>query len=421
LAFSVVVGLRAFAQETIGSTDRAKFDEYRRGEKPVGDPASKDVLEKFARDFVGKLKDSEWQNGTDPNGKSMEKLFRDFERLLQLQASNIPAAVNFFKNLRPNQKPFYEEFGKVMVAALENDALANAKPIVRVNAARMNAEVCRTGYDGAAALCIKILAKPEETDGFRESARLYALKGLNNLFAIVPDPIVPEKTVFQKLNNGQLTDLERASIKTLIDYITRKPITDPNINPEALQYIRREAIRALGRVRVQAVKNNNQVESRPALILLRVAQGEGLNPPPSAYERAEALIGFCRLKHDLDREMRLDYAAFHIGQALDKIAQKRVENPQDQSVPWKDLAEVLGDALNTWQADAGKIAGLDHTNVAKDLYQTADGNVFRSLKEGNAAIQPNLEQLRKWLTDHPPTSKSLFKSDATTTVTPPAQ
>jgi hypothetical protein len=90
-------------------------------------------------------------------------------------------------------------------------------------------------------------------------------------------------------------------------------------------------------------------------------------------------------------------------------------------VPWKDLAEVLGDALNTWQADAGKIAGLDHTNVAKDLYQTADGNVFRSLKEGNAAIQPNLEQLRKWLTDHPPTSKSLFKSDATTTVTPPAQ
>src|SRR5437899_867783 len=149
LALFVAVGLGAFAQETIGSADRAKLDEYRRGDKPVGDADSKNVMTKFALDFVGKLKDSEWQNGTDPQGKSLEKLFRDFERTLLLPTSNNPAAGNFFRNLKPNQKPFYEEFGKVMVAALDEPALTNNRPIVRINAARMNAELCRTGYDGA--------------------------------------------------------------------------------------------------------------------------------------------------------------------------------------------------------------------------------------------------------------------------------
>src|SRR5439155_20644535 len=124
-------------------------------------------------------------------------------------------------------------------------------------------EVGKMGYDGAAELYVKILEKDDMSDG----VKLWALKGLHNLFAIVPDLIIPDKTVFQQNNRGQLSPLERKSIQALINYIERKVELTETMPPseiDALRFIRREAVRALGHVRVQTVKNLGQVESRPA-------------------------------------------------------------------------------------------------------------------------------------------------------------
>src|SRR5438045_1279902 len=82
--------------------------------------------------------------------------------------------------------------------ALAVPALQGGRPIIRMNAMRMVSEVGRSGYDGAADVCVKCLAKADESDG----VKLYAVRGLHHLFVILPnpptnngDPGIPEKTV----------------------------------------------------------------------------------------------------------------------------------------------------------------------------------------------------------------------------------
>jgi hypothetical protein len=342
----------------------------------------------------------------------MSQLVQDSSRRLLLPPS-FP-----YQRLKDEQKKFVDEYGKALIEALEGPALNDSKPIVRINAARMAAEVGRMGYDGAAELYLKILAKPKESD----AVRLYALQGLHNLFAITPDPtIAPQKTIFQKKNVAEPTELEGRCIQALIDFIFQKRELGPETTPEeveAIRYVRREAIRALGQVRVQAVKNKGQVQSRPALALLRVARGEGLTPPPSTSEVAWAAIGFCYLLPDRDRDLRVDYAVFHVGHAIADVGQVRAGNSADQSLPWKDIAAWMKDALDTWHKGSERLK-LDNANLIQALLGQADGNVLNQWENPNPALPPNVEVLRKWLADNAPKSPSLFKSDENTKVTPP--
>jgi hypothetical protein len=419
-AFAAVLaaGPAARAQEAFTQQDQSKLESYRNGTTPV-DATGKQLMEKLARHFVDRLKDQDWQKGTDPN-KSMNALMREFERRLVLPPSAPGAA---FRNIRENQRPFFDEFGKVLVVALD-EPVKDRNPIVRLNAARMLYEVSRGGADSVAELCIKILAKPDEVDGYSEMTRVHALHALHELFAIVPEPTNPAaaaKTVFQKNNQGVLSDLERRSIQTLIDYIRRKPINDPNVPPEVQQYIRREAIRALANVRVPVVKNGANVESRPAWELLRIAQGDGLTPPPTVAERAEAITGFCYLVADRERDLQLDYAAFQIGQVMERIAQEKIANPNDQSVPWKSMATRLESALDEWQKEMAAQRLPNAALVAALVTNELKPNVLAALKDNNVAVQPNLLGLRKWLSDNPPKSPSLFGKAPETVVKSPAQ
>src|SRR5439155_17042205 len=179
--------------------------------------------------------------------------------------------------MSPEQRKFIDEFGRAVIEQLDNLLAEQTKPIVRVNAMRMAAEVARSGYDGAADLCVKILEKPNESD----SAKLWALHGLHNLFAIEIDKETqPARTIFQKQNNLQLTPLERRSIQALISFIQRKSDLPDNAPPEeveAVRYVRCEAVRALGLVRVETVRNLGQIEGRPALTLLKVSRRYVIN------------------------------------------------------------------------------------------------------------------------------------------------
>jgi hypothetical protein len=419
LAILLAANPPARAQDAFTSSDQSKLDAYRNGTTPV-DAAGKQLMEKLAKHFVERLKDPEVQKGTDPSKPSMTALMREFERRLQLPLPGFPGSA--YRNIRENQRPFFDEFGKVLNVALEEPVL-NGIPIIRLNAGRMLYEASRAGADSVAELCIKILAKPDEVDGRSEMARLYALKALHELFAIVPDPTAPARTVFQKTNNGVLSDLERRSIQTLIDYIRRKPVTSPDVPPEVQQYIRREAIEALSNVRVPVVKNGAAIESRPAWELLRIAQGDGLTPPPTPAEQAEAIIGFCYLAPDRDRDLQLDYAAFHIGQVMERIAQKKIENPNDQSVPWKAVGTRLEAALDDWQKEMAAQRLPNAARVAALVNNELKPNVLPGIKDNNLAGQLNLLGLRKWLSDNPPapTSKSLFSKAPETVVKSPAQ
>jgi hypothetical protein len=373
---------------------------------------NRQVLDRFARFYALRL------NASTTKNDDYRQLHEDATRRMQLPAK--------WGQLNPQHRQFITEFGKAMITHLEGLALNSAKPQVRVNAAWMAAEVGKMGYDGAAELYIKILEKEEMND----AVKLYALKGLEYLFTIVPDPIIPEKTVFQQNNRGELSALERKAIQAMIKYIERNvELTDsmPLEEINALRYIRREAVRALGHVRVQTVKNLGQVDSRPAFVLLKVARNdiprlwplgwEMRDQPPT--EQLDAIIGFCRLKPDINtRDVNLDYAVYHLGRAIYSLAEFRINHGTDTSLSWKAAGSWLRDSLDTLNKVCQE-KKIEDARLIGDLINQCDLQILQPLEGGIAGNPPNIQALGQWLRATPPKNTTLFKNDPATAIKVP--
>jgi hypothetical protein len=408
------------AQEKLqrpGSDDNSKFESYRQGHAPViiennkaDTEQNRQVLDRFARYLTLRL------NASTTKNEDYRNLHEEAGRRMALTAKR--------SELNPQQKQFIAEFGKAMITHLEGMALNSAKPQVRVNAAWMAADVGKMGYDGAAELYIKILEK----DDMNDAVKLWALRGLDNLFKIVPDPIIPEKTVFQQANKVELPELERRAIQALIKYIEQK-VNVAALSPDeinALRYIRREAVRALGHVRVQTVKHLGKVESRPAFVLLKVACNDDSIPPlwPDGWDRIhqppteqlDAIVGFCQLRPDINaRDLNLDYAVFHIGQAIQAVAEYRIGHLSDTSVSWKAAGFWLRDSLETWR-NTSNVLKIQDAKLISDLIDKCDVNIIQPLENGIANNPPDVLALRQWLGATQPKSDSLFKNDPATKI-----
>jgi hypothetical protein len=414
----------ANAQDVLKPDQRNKLDDFRAGRAPFS-PEIKEICDKAAAGYVARLSDSKFQqSGAD---RGMSWWVHDLAQRFSLPDHGTVAATTNYAS-HPERKPFVEEFGKSLVAALQAPAMSAGNPIVQINANRMIAEVCRAGYDGAAEVCLKVLAKPDPKE---DAAKFYALQGLKNLFAIVPEKDAPpEKTVFQKDNTGQLSPLEIRCIKALTDFVFRTP--PPDLQPsqiDALFYVRREAVRALALVRVQQVRDKRTVVGQPALALLKIARGDGLNPPSATQqgpdmrgiaERLEAIIGFCNLVPPRsDRDMNVDYAAYHIGRALQEIAPVYRANSRDTSIPWRLQAMFVRDALQTWAKRSAEVKGIENYKLVQDLFDIVDRDILKAIEEGKEESRPDVQNLDQWLKANTPKSTSLFKNAPTATVNVP--
>jgi hypothetical protein len=391
---------------TLKADDRNKLEQFRNGNNPVvvggsqeATAANRQVLDRVAKYFATKV--------ADPNAH------RDFGPVMQEYTRRLAGNYTRLKDpQRQNVEQFVNEYGKALIANLERPATGAGRPVVKVNAARMAAEVGKMGYDGAAELYVKILEKPDESD----AVKLWALHGLHNLFAIVPDPVVaPARTVFQKKNDAVLTPLELKAIKALIAFLDRKVELPEGTTPQeedALRFVRREAIRALGHVRVYTAKNLGQVDSRPGLALLKVARKDIPAPVPSYAEMMEGAIGFCQLlpQTDREREVHLDYAVYHVAQALVEILSYRVEHPNDITMPWKATGGRLREALENWAKYAEEYK-LQNANLVKELSDLCGRDIFPALEGTQPGAVLNVPSLVQWARAHPPKSESLYKSD----------
>jgi hypothetical protein len=426
-ALAVVSAGAVRAQESLKTDDRNKLDNFRAGNPDKLTPDLKEVCDRAARYYAARLVDQKTREAVEGRGES--RLVNDLIQQLGLTPHNADRAAGNEYSRLPQRRPFVEEFGKSLVATLEGSATKGGDPIIQINANRMIAEVCRAGYDGAAEVCLKVLAKPDAND----AAKFYALQGLKNLFAIMPnpgtrdDPGIPEKTVFQKDNTGNLSPLEVRCIQALIDFVFRKPTAELSPQDADVQfYVRREAVRALAWVRVQQAKEKGKVVSRPALALLRIARGDGVNPPSmtpqgsdvrAAGERFEAIIGFCSLVPPrTDRDMNIDYAVYHIGRAIQDLTPLYKVNSRDTSTPWKTEAIWVRDALNTWKTRA---VNLQDGKKIQDLYDVVERDILKPMEESKEDSHPDATNLDQWLKANPPTSKSLFKNDDKTTINAP--
>ena len=189
----------------------------------------------------------------------------------------------------------------------------------------------------------------------------------------------------------------------LLAFVQRKSPLPESAKPEeveALRYVRREAIRALGQTRYPAVLNakTKQIEGQTAWWLLKVTRKDGLSPSPSFSEQVEAAAAICQLRPELLDRYHVDYAAYHIGQFVKEFANHYTAHESDP-IPWKFYSVRFAQALNEMKSMASALTGRRQAE-GKYAADVADqsSKLVSPLQVKKAVVDANaLTALSTWL------------------------
>jgi hypothetical protein len=294
-------------------------------------------------------------------------------------------------------------FCKAMAERVDEVLKQNQRvPLVSVNAARILEALGRTGCPEVADVATAILEDPDHNDG----TRLYACKALKELFALsfaTPPVLVTPADREKKAVEAVLKLLERLKAQPGL----------PREERDGVRYLRREAVRALAMSRLPAVGAPADAKGRSAEVLLRVLCQDGFEPSPRVDEQLEAAIGLARKQAKLLPEYQPDYAAWHLGHFVVRLAAYYNEGgkpARDQQLPWRTMAYRLADALD----------GLREENkMNKDIVEWARQSitVLKAIEAGNNTV--NATVLAGQMPPNPPGEGVLFKGVANSAVTKP--
>jgi hypothetical protein len=309
--------------------------------------------------------------------------FAAFERAVDgdiLRAKNRQAMQTFAEIFRD----------KVRIHALEVIQYKDARPIHKLHNARVLAEVAKLGQEELADTLITVLKDPQQTDGVRYEM----LKGLATLIPQLPSARQSKCAV------------------ALVEFLEQKKGPGKKATPEEIEgfrYFRREAVRALAKIRTPAIDD----KVRPALVLARFAGNDAsIQPPPRIDERIEAAIGLARMKAADDRQYQVDYAASQIGKCLGALAQSAEAeraNKDTRIRPWRLLSALLKEALEDLKKNNDK---------NKYVVQIADRGT-QLLNQVMRGDQITANEQTWWSSSQSdPTSKELFQGSADSVVKP---
>jgi hypothetical protein len=331
--------------------------------------------------------------------------------------NELPVPRGFAPREMEKHLAFARELGPHLVKELE-PAVKDNKTLVRLNAARLLAFVGMTGYEGAAALALQILNDPQQPDGVKN----YALETLTNLFAFAPDAANADVSVFDQGATGEAKAKNRAlrneCIQSLCDFVTKNREIAGRSEEEiaAIKYVRREAVRALGQVRMHRLRDGQppKVLARPGLVLLKVANRDGLTPEPDVKEQSEAVLGFLNLfpviRAGADREIQCDYAADAIGRAIVDVMNHKAERPDNIQIPWRVFGERLAAGLEAWQDHVNGMR-LDGAAAARPLAEQVKTSIIEPLRANLPGSVPDTNALRTWLQANKAKAETLYKDE----------
>jgi hypothetical protein len=314
------------------------------------------------------------------------------------------------------------------------DKPGNPDILLRINAARQLSILGRTGEEIIAKTAIDIIKNPQEHD----AVRYYALEALDHVFA-VPHPEREGESHFNDKN------LEIQAVQTLIQFIARPIKVEAGMSQEeidAFRYLRREAIRALGKVRKPIFRDRDgKVLADPAIWLLRVANGDQrFTLSPGLSERVEGLTGYLFLQGDKFENM--DFAAGFVALAVkDLVAEflhperQTLEKPRGEDAklpdrlpqerdyhPWRLTANRLQVGLGVWRENYENPAFGPRPADVKSLMDKLIDAINRNILPGmlqNQRANIILEPLDTWLRTTQFPSKTLFNDDPESTVVRP--
>lgn len=254
----------------------------------------------------------------------------------------------------PGNADYIRELGVAFNTALEG-LPKNPEPVIAVNGARVLANVCRSGAHAHYPTVTELIKQ----ESLPAAAKYYAFVAAHNLLAAydlndyrtrrhsAPDALV-----------GPLVAALQAAIESPTAILPPAVGTDgkplptlPDDQKAVLQFVRRQAIKALAQVRAHAVPLGKGT-LYPSLTLARVALSDpALGVPPSPAEAAEAVIGICNMSPP--RAQAAEPYAYAMTDAiltgLVTFGTPRAAKVDDKSLPWRGYGMRLNEALVTWQ------------------------------------------------------------------------
>jgi hypothetical protein len=301
----------------------------------------------------------------DPNMKTIDTgdngILREIDRFTLVPVpGGVRASIDIGGNAEPGD--YIREMGAAFDVVLKNLIENHQERIVRINAARVLAHVARTGAIAYWKTVTALIADPKTAT----EIKYYMLHAAAALLSTVPaDDMKMRK-------HGADAATVAALVRAIDDCINKPELILPGFKPgtpgsddqlPVIGMVRRQAVRALAQVKFARLPNpgGQTPYLYPAYTLVRVAMSDpALNPPPSPGECAEAVIGICRMapvEWDntgntavlIKEKYNADLAVEAVIQGLVTFAAPKVVNPNDNSLPWRQYALRIADAIMNWR------------------------------------------------------------------------
>jgi hypothetical protein len=311
---------------------------------------------------------------------------------------------------------YIRELGYAFDAALKPLITNHPETIVRVNAMRFYAVLCRTGAPAHWATVTDLLAN----ENTRTEVKYYALQAAGNLLSAYDADEYKSRRHALDENPRPAADKKIGALVAAVQDCVVNPNKIlagipqgkvENATPEqveVIRFVRRQAIRALGEVRFATLPGPDGNPLYPAHTLIRVCMSDPtLGPAPSPSECGEAVIGLCNMSHITngkpERGFNPDAVVEAVAQGIITFATPRTDRA-DRSLPWKGYALRINDAFRKWPPLFDPLFDPQVPNVFNA--QQTPGLVTDVIKRTRDAILTpidtgaavDLDSMRKYLT-----------------------
>jgi hypothetical protein len=248
---------------------------------------------------------------------------------------------------------YIREIGIAFDTVLKPIIETHPERIVRINATRILAEVCRSG---AAALwpTVTNLLVSKNTP---PEVKLYALHAAANLLAAYdPNEYANRKHFNEPKEVGTLVQAITNCILIPTDILSG--LKAGEVTPDQLDvigFIRRHAVRALGQVRFVTIPGSDGKQPiYPVYTLARICVSDPVfMPAPSPGECADAVLGICNMATSFNNNPFKGYNPDAIVEAvaagMKTFSAPRAADAADRSLPWRSYSIKLTEALKNWQ------------------------------------------------------------------------
>jgi hypothetical protein len=445
---------------------RSKVFEWKNGEKEMlvkSNPKAAKDLELLAKIIIYKVTDRKYFTPSIEQkvgfGKNEQNVIANPETDQTMDGVMIEINRYVLVPKSSEKSPYFQveyiqEFGKATDVAIR-DVLKKAgndpkAAIVRVNAGRALASVCRSGATAHVPLLIDLI-KNESTP---TELQYWALKAAENLID-ASDIIraVEGRPEFHALKDPDLAQL----VNVLENAITRysaaamppaAPATPPpspppvpkgpppagakvppttpaappappvapappqggkietaivtQFEPGVALYLRKQAVRAVSKCRKVHVSDATRTLARPGLILARFAVGDpSVVPPAQPYECADAAVGLARMVPD--GKVNLDVYLDAVAASIANFGAWKVtgfESKEAKVVLWKKNATALQTALVALKGLPEKspaaVPFRQKLNSLADLAQREIVEPIKTEAEGVAATAARPDEVNRW-------------------------